>query len=98
MIDLERHDLLPLTSDGWPATDAEAGLEACRGAGSADERIAWFHDIVATMCFSSRKLIFVGVAVGTALSSKGSGRPPHRSQRALLTHWAPTLGQTRSRR
>jgi len=25
------------------------------------------------------------IAVGTALS----GGPPHRSQRALLTHWAP---------
>ena len=29
-----------------------------------------------------------GVAVGTALA----GGPPHRSQRALLAHWAPTLG------
>src|SRR5664279_2275105 len=28
------------------------------------------------------------IAVGTALS----GGPPHRSQRALLTHWAPALG------
>ena len=28
------------------------------------------------------------VAVGTALS----GRPPHRSQRAGLPHWAPTSG------
>ena len=27
-------------------------------------------------------------AVGTALK----GGPPHRSQRALLTHWAPTSG------
>ena len=27
-------------------------------------------------------------AVGTALT----GGPPHRSQRALLTHWAPTSG------
>src|SRR3990167_4399668 len=25
-------------------------------------------------------------------SPEGSGRPPHRSQRALLTHWAPALG------
>ena len=32
------------------------------------------------------------VAVETALSSMGSGRPPHRSQRALLTHWALTSG------
>ena len=32
------------------------------------------------------------VAVETALSTMGSGRPPHRSQRALLTHWAPALG------
>jgi hypothetical protein len=28
------------------------------------------------------------IAVGTALRLIGSGRPPHRSQRALLTHWA----------
>jgi len=28
------------------------------------------------------------VAVGTILSDG----PPHRSQRALLTHWAPTSG------
>jgi hypothetical protein len=28
------------------------------------------------------------IAVGTALA----GGPPHRSQRALLTHWAPALG------
>ena len=33
----------------------------------------------------SRPLAF---AVGTALT----GGPPHRSQRALLTHWAPTSG------
>ena len=31
---------------------------------------------------------FVPFAVGTALT----GGPPHRSQRALLTHWAPTSG------
>ena len=31
-----------------------------------------------------------GVAVGTALT----GRPPHRSGRALLTHPAPASGQT----
>ena len=35
-------------------------------------------------------LIAEGFAVGTALA----GGPPHRSQRALLTHWAPTLGTT----
>src|ERR1039458_8902841 len=29
-----------------------------------------------------------GIAVGTALA----GGPPRRSQRALLTHWAPALG------
>ena len=28
------------------------------------------------------------IAVGTALA----GGPPHRSQRALLTHWAPASG------
>jgi hypothetical protein len=28
------------------------------------------------------------IAVGTALA----GGPPRRSQRALLTHWAPALG------
>src|SRR5262245_27076947 len=33
------------------------------------------------------------IAVGTALA----GGPPHRSQRALLTHWALALGQTWSR-
>lgn len=32
------------------------------------------------------------VAVGTALRLAGSGRPPHRSQRAGLPHWAPTSG------
>src|SRR5215471_17261255 len=31
------------------------------------------------------------VAVGTALT----GGPPHRSQRAGLPHWAPTLGEWR---
>src|SRR6266545_6954006 len=35
----------------------------------------------------------VVIAVGTALA----GGPPHRSQRALLTHWAPASGQTCSR-
>ena len=30
----------------------------------------------------------ISFAVGTALT----GGPPHRSQRALLTHWAPTSG------
>ena len=30
----------------------------------------------------------ITIAVGTALT----GGPPHRSQRALLTHWAPTSG------
>jgi len=34
----------------------------------------------------------VTIAVGTALRSEGSGRPPHRSERALLTHSAPTSG------
>ena len=34
------------------------------------------------------------VAVGTGLSSWGSARPPHRSQRAELPHWAPTSGST----
>jgi N-terminal domain of reverse transcriptase len=33
------------------------------------------------------------VAVGTALRRDGSGCPPRRSQRALLTHWAPRLGR-----
>lgn len=32
--------------------------------------------------------IFFMVAVGTQVAL----RPPHRSQRALLTHWAPTSG------
>ena len=38
---------------------------------------------------SPRRLL---VAVGTALRREGSGCPPRRSQRALLTHWAPPLG------
>jgi len=33
-----------------------------------------------------------GIAVGTGLRRVGSTRPPHRSQRALLAHWAPALG------
>jgi hypothetical protein len=43
----------------------------------------------------SRRTVFQRqrVAVGTALS----GRPPHRSQRAGLPHWAPASGQTRRR-
>ena len=32
------------------------------------------------------------IAVGTGLRMWGSTRPPHRSQRALLAHWAPRLG------
>jgi hypothetical protein len=32
------------------------------------------------------------IAVGTGLRLSGSARPPHRSQRALLAHWAPPLG------
>ena len=32
------------------------------------------------------------VAVGTALRRLGSGRPPHRSRRARLTHRAPASG------
>ena len=39
----------------------------------------------------------VWVAVGTALSTKGSGCPPHRSRRAELPHRAPASGQTRKR-
>ena len=31
------------------------------------------------------------VAVGTGLRFEGSARPPHRSQRAELPHWAPRL-------
>jgi transposase len=34
------------------------------------------------------RLMMTTIAVGTALA----GGPPHRSQRALLTHWAPALG------
>lgn len=37
---------------------------------------------------ASRRTTVGAVAVGTALT----GGPPHRSQRALLTHWAPALG------
>ena len=35
------------------------------------------------------------VAVGTPLRPSVSGRPPHRSQRAGLPHWAPNLGRWR---
>ena len=34
---------------------------------------------------------------GLAMSTPFTGRPPHRSQRDLLNHWAPASGQTRSR-
>jgi hypothetical protein len=37
---------------------------------------------------SEWRLFGASIAVGTALA----GGPPHRSQRALLTHWAPALG------
>ena len=37
----------------------------------------------------------VSVAVGTAPRPYGFGPPPHRSQRAGLPHWAPTLGMWR---
>src|SRR5512135_739846 len=33
----------------------------------------------------------ISVAVGTGLRFAGSARPPHRSQRAGLPHWAPGL-------
>ena len=33
-------------------------------------------------------LSVLAIAVGTSIT----GRPPHRSQRAQFTHWAPTLG------
>jgi hypothetical protein len=36
--------------------------------------------------------VSVTVAVGTTLRPAGSGRPPHRSQRAALPHWAPASG------
>jgi hypothetical protein len=39
-------------------------------------------DVIACVRFARE------VAVGTALA----GGPPHRSQRALLTHWAPASG------
>ena len=39
-------------------------------------------------CRSEWRLLTATIAVGTALA----GGPPHRSQRALLTHWAPALG------
>src|SRR6187200_146889 len=35
---------------------------------------------------------YTTVAVGTALVREDSGRPPHRSQRAGLPHWALALG------
>jgi hypothetical protein len=34
------------------------------------------------------RLLIMTIAVGTAVA----GGPPRRSQRALLTHWAPALG------
>ena len=45
-------------------------------------RLYWFPQIVGIDSTSQ------AVAVGTALS----GRPPHRSQRAELPHWAPASG------
>jgi len=36
--------------------------------------------------------VYLPVAVGTVLRLIGSDRPPHRSQRAALPHWAPTSG------
>jgi hypothetical protein len=46
---------------------------------------------IGTSTKSARQLITSvawSIAVGTALA----GGPPRRSQRALLTHWAPALG------
>ena len=57
--------------------------------GAYYRRIARRKDGKTAVFATARKLAhFVFIAVGTALT----GGPPHRSQRALLTHWAPTSG------
>ena len=56
-------------------------FRAIRGESSGELPFADFRNIHAQ--FSG-----FAFAVGTALT----GGPPHRSQRALLTHWAPTSG------
>ena len=47
------------------------------------DRFGSYQDATPSVAGSS-----AGIAVGTALA----GGPPRRSQRALLTHWAPDLG------
>ena len=34
----------------------------------------------------------IGQGLATAVETPITERPPHRSQRAQFTHWAPTLG------
>ena len=45
-------------------------------------------DLIQQIVFLNFDFLGGTIAVGTALT----GGPPHRSQRALLTHWAPTSG------
>ena len=61
-----------------------------RPPGSKNSRPATRHDVGKPSSETSptRKPASRRVAVGTALA----GGPPHRSQRAGLPHWAPTLG------
>ncbi len=58
-------------------------LTASRGRKANPRKVNWVCSC------SARRLL---VAVGTALRLVGSGGPPRRSQRALLTHWALPLG------
>ena len=58
---------------------------------------SWYSPALALFRVSQQRIVApaiqapsnLPVAVGTALS----GRPPHRSQRALLAHWAPASGR-----
>ena len=55
-----------------------------------DSGLTWFAtpSLGGTCTRETYRFVPAHFAVGTALT----GGPPHRSQRALLTHWAPTSG------
>jgi hypothetical protein len=63
-------------------------IEPVFGQIKANRRIGRFKRQGRPAVRSEWRLIAGTIAVGTALA----GGPPHRSQRALLTHWAPALG------
>ena len=67
-------------ANGAESSNPRDALEIC---GDQPTR-HWACDRRSRADLSSRS----SFAVGTALT----GGPPHRSQRALLTHWAPTSG------